>query len=162
MDAVKHIFGFILLGMAIYFAEPLLPKSIVKYALPVFMLISGIILLFLDKEASKIKGFRIFKVLFSGLLIGGSVYLLIPSEQKSPDWQYYSENIYQEALRNNDKLIIDFYAVWFIPCKKIIRKKINIRGMPTVLIINSEGTEVERITGFVNAAEFLKIIEGIK
>ncbi|MCK5086082.1 MAG: sulfite exporter TauE/SafE family protein, partial [Melioribacteraceae bacterium] len=30
MDAVKHIFGFILLGMAIYFAEPLLPKSVVK------------------------------------------------------------------------------------------------------------------------------------
>ena len=51
MDAVKHIFGFILLGMAIYFAEPLLPKVLVKYALPIFMIIAGIALLFMDKKA---------------------------------------------------------------------------------------------------------------
>lgn len=196
MDAVKHIFGFILLGMAIYFAEPLLPKSIVKYALPVFMMISGVILLFLDRKASEIIGFRIFKILFSGLLIAGSVYLLLPSEEKSPDWQYYTEDTYQAALQNNDKMIIDFYADWCIPCKEldaltfsdqkviekskefinmkvdmtktlseqteIIRKKFNIRGMPTVLIINSEGEEVERITGFVNAEEFLNMIDGVK
>ncbi|MCB0749160.1 MAG: thioredoxin fold domain-containing protein, partial [Ignavibacteriae bacterium] len=45
---------------------------------------------------------------------------------------------------------------------EIIRKKFDIRGMPTVLIINSSGQEVERITGFVNAEEFLKIIDTIK
>jgi thiol:disulfide interchange protein len=34
--------------------------------------------------------------------------------------------------------------------------------MPTVLIIDSQGTEVERITGFVNAEEFLEMIESVK
>jgi len=43
-----------------------------------------------------------------------------------------------------------------------IKKKFDIIGMPTVLIINSNGEEVERITGFVNAEEFLKIIATVK
>ncbi|MBK7107369.1 MAG: protein-disulfide reductase DsbD [Ignavibacteriae bacterium] len=196
MDAVKHIFGFILLGMAIYFAEPLLPKSISKYILPIFMIISGILLFIMDKEANKIFGFKIFKIVFSSLLIIGAVYLLYPTEKKSLDWEYYSEQNYESALSNKEKMIIDFYADWCIPCKEldaltfsneevikasqnfksfkvdmtktlseeteIIRKKFEIRGMPTVLIIDSKGNEVERITGFLNAKEFLKIIETVK
>jgi thiol:disulfide interchange protein DsbD len=39
-----------------------------------------------------------------------------------------------------------------------LRNKFNIVGMPTVLIINSNGKEVERLTGFINADEFLKVI----
>lgn len=196
MDAVKHIFGFILLGMAIYFAEPLLPKSVSNYILPIFMIISGILLFIMDKEANKIFGFKIFKIVFSSLLIIGAVYLLYPTEKKSLDWEYYSEQNYESALSNKEKMIIDFYADWCIPCKEldaltfsndevikasqnfksfkvdmtktlseeteIIRKKFEIRGMPTVLIIDSKGNEVERITGFLNAKEFLKIIETVK
>ncbi len=196
MDAVKHIFGFILLGMAIYFAEPLLPKVVVKYALPIFMIIAGVALFFMDKKASEIMGFKIFKIFFSSLLIAGAAYLLWPTEQKSPDWQYYSNSVYENAIENNEKMIIDFYADWCIPCKELdaltfsdekviekaesftaikvdmtktlsdetekVRQKFEIRGMPTVLIIDSHGNEVERITGFVNAEEFLKMIESVK
>ena len=39
-----------------------------------------------------------------------------------------------------------------------LRDKYNIIGVPTVLILNSKGEEVKRITGFVNADEFLEII----
>lgn len=196
MDAVKHIFGFILLGMAIYFVEPLLPKEISKYILPIFMVIAGIILFFLDKEANKILGFKIFKIIFSLFLIVLAGYLLYPTEKQSLNWEYYSEDNYQNALKNKEKIIIDFYADWCIPCKEldaltfadkkvidasetfkafkvdmtktlsdeteILRKKFEIRGMPTVLIFDSNGNEVERITGFLNAEEFLKKIETIK
>ncbi len=196
MDAVKHIFGFILLGMAIYFLEPLLPKNIAKYFLPIFMIISAVILLMLDKEANKILGFRIFKVLFSAVLLAVASYMLIPTHKNSMNWEEFSYNKYEAALNSNQKIIIDFYADWCIPCKELdastfsnenvirssesfkafkvdmtktlsdetenIRKKFNIRGMPTVLIFNTEGKEVERITGYINAQEFLKIIENIK
>jgi len=40
-----------------------------------------------------------------------------------------------------------------------IANKFNIVGMPTVLIIDSKGKELERLTGFVNADEFLKIMQ---
>ena len=42
-----------------------------------------------------------------------------------------------------------------------IRNKFNIVGMPTVLLINSKGEEIERLTGFVNADDFLRLLKKI-
>lgn len=196
MDGIKHIFGFILLGMAIYFLEPLLPKSISNYVLPIFMLISGIVLFFIDKEANKIFSFKLFKIIFSVLLVVASAYMLWPTETNEPDWQIYSNDKYQTALANKNKILIDFYADWCIPCKEldaltfsnpkvieklkefknfkvdmtktlseeteIVRKKFNIQGMPTLLIYDTNGKEINRITGFLNADDFIKLIEEVK
>ncbi len=193
MDGVKHVFGFILLGMAIYFLVPILPESFSGFVLPVYMILAALYLLFVDKLANKVKVFRIFKIAFSVILILVAVYALIPSEKQSIDWRHYSNNI---ALSNTDKpIIIDFYADWCIPCKELdastfsnpnvikaskeyitlkadmtkslspevesLRNKFNIVGVPTVLILNKKGDEVKRITGFVNADEFYKIIKNV-
>src|SRR3989339_3080 len=56
MEGVKHIFGFLLLGMAIYFIAPILPKELNKYLLPVFGIIAAVFLLFIDKMAINAKG----------------------------------------------------------------------------------------------------------
>lgn len=119
MEAVKHVFGFILIGMAIYFILPLLPKSFSGYVLPLYMIITGIYLLFFDKLANKIKGFKIFKIIFSILLIAVAVYAFIPSEKNSIDWKPYSESVLQSNLENKKGTIIDFYADWCIPCKEL-------------------------------------------
>jgi thiol:disulfide interchange protein DsbD len=42
-----------------------------------------------------------------------------------------------------------------------LRNKYKIVGVPTVLILDSEGNEVKRITGFVNADEFYEMIKNI-
>lgn len=196
MEGVKHIFGFLLLGMAIYFIGPLLPKGVVSFVLPVFGILAALFLLFIDKMANQIKGFKLFKIVFSLLVITISVYTLIPSGKGSPDWKEFSEERYNQSLLENKKMIIDFYADWCIPCKELdaltfsdptvieksmdfdtykvdmtqtlsdetekLRNKFNIIGMPTVLIINSQGKEIERLTGFVNADEFLRIIESVE
>jgi thiol:disulfide interchange protein DsbD len=192
MEGVKHIFGFLLLAMAIYFVNPLLSKSINNYTLPLFGIFAAGFLLIFDKKANNIKGFRIFKIAFSCIVIALSVYVLIPEKKDSPKWQKFSEASYEQSLKKNEKMIIDFYADWCIPCKELdaitfadkrvvetsgkftaykvdmsqtlsdetdkLRNKFNIIGMPTVLIINSNGKEVERLTGFISADEFLKVI----
>jgi thiol:disulfide interchange protein DsbD len=192
MDAVKHIFGLILIGMAIYFLLPLLPKAVTPYLLPGFMVVSAVYLLFFDKNANSVRGFRIFKVVFSILLVIVAVYWLIPSERQSIEWQPYSETAVSDTQK---PIIIDFYADWCIPCKELdamtfsdpkviqiskkfnafkadmtkslsdevstLRNKYKIVGVPTVLIINSKRQEVQRITGFVNSDEFLKIIQNV-
>lgn len=196
MDGVKHIFGLLLIGMAIYFVSPLLPKDISGYVLPVFMIVSAIYLLFIDKVGNDIKGFRIVKILFSLLILAVSIYAVIPQERLSPNWQKYSDELYEDALTNNKRIMIDFYADWCIPCKEFdaltfpderiislskdfvcikvdmtktmsdetenLRNKFNIVGMPTILFFDSKGEEVERLSGFINAEEFLKIMSGIK
>lgn len=194
MDAVKHIFGLIIIGMALYFLLPLLPKSISGYVLPVFMIGSAIYLLFFEKLANSVKGFRIFKIAFSVLIMAIAVYVLIPSDKNSVDWQPFTEDAITEISGRG--VIIDFYADWCIPCKELdaltfsdteviklskefetykadmtkslspevetLRERFKIVGVPTVLILNSKGEEVERITGFVNAKEFNKIISIVK
>lgn len=195
MDGVKHIFGFVLIGMAIYFISPLLPKQISEFVLPVYAIGVGIFLIFFDKLANDVKIFKWVKIFISVLLIIVSVYMLIPEEKKSPDWQVYSDELFQSSL-GKEKILIDFYADWCIPCKELdaltfsdpkvielsknfttlkvdmtktmddeterIRKKFNILGMPTLLIFDSEGKEVERITGFIDAKSFENILTNIK
>jgi thiol:disulfide interchange protein DsbD len=119
MEAVKHIFGFILLGMAVYFLLPILPKEISGYVLPVFMIVAGIIILFIDKEANKIKSFRIIKIFISIVFITVAAYSLYPTEVKSIEWQSFTESEYNNSISNGEPIIIDFYADWCIPCKEL-------------------------------------------
>jgi thiol:disulfide interchange protein DsbD len=176
--------------MALYFLLPLLPDSISGYVLPVFMIGTAVYLLFFEKLANSVKGFRIFKIVFSVLILAIGVYALIPSETNSVEWKPFTQDALSEISGRG--VIIDFYADWCIPCKELdaltfsdpkvielskefetykadmteslspevesIREEYNIVGVPTVLILNSKGEEVERITGFVNAEEFYKII----
>jgi thiol:disulfide interchange protein DsbD len=195
MEGVKHIFGFLLVGMAFYFLDPILPKDIQGYALPIFGIIAAIILLFVDKTANDAKGFRIFKTIFSLIILAISIYALIPSEKLEPEWKKFSIENYEASLKNNERMVIDFYADWCIPCKELdaltfsdkrvlneferftvykvdmtknnetnesLRKRFNVIGMPTVLIIDSKGNEIKRLTGFVNADEFLSFVNNVE
>ncbi|NWG26944.1 MAG: thioredoxin fold domain-containing protein, partial [Ignavibacteriaceae bacterium] len=138
-------------------------------------------------------GFRIFKIVFSVLIMAVGVYALIPSDTNSVDWQPFTEDALSEISGRG--VIIDFYADWCIPCKELdaitfsdpevialskefetykadmtkslspevesLRNRFKIVGVPTVLVLNSNGEEIERITGFVNAKEFYKIISSV-
>ncbi|WP_304041766.1 protein-disulfide reductase DsbD [Ignavibacterium album] len=195
MDAVKHIFGFILLGMALYFLLPLLPKEISGYVLPVFGIIAAAYILLFDKAAKGVKGFTIFKTVFAIAVVSLSVWSLIPTENPSIQWQPYSDSALS-TFEGKKGAIIDFYADWCIPCKELdaltfsdpnviaeskkfvtlkadmtkslapdvsaLREKYKIVGVPTVLILNSNGEEVKRITGFVDAQEFLEVIKNVE
>ena len=193
MQAVEHIFGLILVGMAIYFLLPLIPKEVSGYVLPVYMLAAGVYIIFFERKASNIKIFKIIKTIFAVLVMTVAVYAVIPKEGQGINWKKYSESSISNT--GSKAVIIDFYADWCIPCKELdantfsdpevvkiskqfdtykadmtksldeeveaLRDKYKIIGVPTILILNSKGEEVNRITGFVNANEFLKIISDI-
>ncbi len=196
MEAVKHIFGFILLGMAIYFLLPLLPKSFSGYLLPAFMIITGLYLLIFEKFGNKIRGFRIFKIAFSIIIMAVAIYSLIPSRTQEINWKPYTANTSLASLGTSKGMIIDFYADWCIPCKELdastfrdpsvintakdfltfkanmtkslspeveaLRNKYDIVGVPTVIIVNSKGQEVKRLTGYVDANQFLQILKNVE
>ncbi len=175
--------------------DPILPKDIQGYILPIFGIIAALILLFFDKTANNAKGFRIFKTVFSVIVLAVSIYALVPSENLEPEWQKFSIENYEASLNGGERMVIDFYADWCIPCKELdaltfsdervlnefegftvykvdmtknnetneqLRKRFNVIGMPTVLIIDSNGNETKRLTGFVNADEFLTYIKDLQ
>lgn len=194
MEAVKHIFGFIMIGMALYFAAPLIPREINKFVLPVYGIIAAVYLLFFDKSANSSKGFKTLKTVLAVLVIIASVYFGWPVKEDHGNWQNFDENVYTQSL-GKDKIIIDFWADWCTACKELdaitfrnekvkevladfkafksdltkndeqtgkIYKKFKIISLPTVLIFDSKGNEVKRITGFMEPEEFLKIIEAVR
>ena len=196
MEGVKHIFGLLLLGMAAYFVSPILPKEISHYLLPVFGIIAALYLLFVDKLANNIRGFRIFKTFFAVVIFALAVFALLPTEKKSIDWQKFSEQKITQAKADGKPVIIDFHADWCIPCKELdavtfsnpkvieeskrfvglkadmtksvspevdaLRIKFKIVGVPTIILIDSQGKEAKRFTGFISAEEFLKYLKEVK
>ncbi len=119
MKGVERIFGFILIGMAFYFLLPLLPKSFSGYILPLYAILVSLYLIFIDKLANEVKGYRIFKILFSVVILAISVWALIPTKKIKPEWQKYSDSAFETAIKNHEKIVIDFYADWCIPCKEL-------------------------------------------
>ncbi len=195
MESVKYIFGFIMIGVAIYFVLPLFPKSIEGYVLPVYMVLAALYLLIFDKKGDKMAWFKKFRISLSIIVILAGVYMIYGTATEVPpaNWTPYQKDLYESAITANDKIIIDFYADWCGPCKELDRKTFSdpqvikalsgfktlkadltksgseeveelrtffkVTGVPTVIIINSQGKEVKRITGFVPAEEFLEDIK---
>ncbi len=119
MKGVERIFGFILIGMAFYFLIPLMPKSFSGYVLPIYSIFVALYLIFVDKLANEVKGYKIFKIIFSFVILGLSIWALIPTKEIKPDWKNYSEANFESAINNHQKIVIDFYADWCIPCKEL-------------------------------------------
>lgn len=195
MDAIKHIFGVMLLGMAVYYLLPQLPKTVARYSMPVFLIIAGVYLIFFEKAGNSLKLFKYIKAGIASLIIIYGFYLMAP-EPPSISWQKYSNEKITEATNSSKPVIIDFYADWCIPCKeldketftdksiiaesarfialkadltksdneeaKLLKDKYKITGVPTVILINSKGEEIERINEFIKAETFLAKIRQVK
>jgi thiol:disulfide interchange protein DsbD len=192
---VRNIFGFVLIGMAIYFLEPLFPnKTWYFYSLAIVSIIAGVYLGWLDKNKGK-KAFKVTRYVVGVAFILLGVFFILPSEADSGakiKWQSYSPELLQQAMDESRPAILDFYADWCIPCKEldnftfsdkriidksaeflmlktdlthfqnektsIIREKFKVKGVPTIVFIDRNGKEIEklRLIEFEEADRFLE------
>ena len=192
---VRNIFGFILIGMAIYFLEPLFPdKTWYFYSLAIVAIVAGIYLGWIDKNKGK-TAFKVTRYAVGIVFIFVGIFFIIPSDTSASEkinWQSYSLEILEEAKQTARPVILDFYADWCIPCKELdnftfsderilelsknfvmlkadlthfqteatssIREKFNVRGVPTIVFINKNGSEISelRLVEFEEADQFLE------
>ena len=199
MEGVKIIFGLMMIGLALYTAQPLMSVELYEMIFPIFLILSGIYLIMIDRKAVNAPMYtRIKYAIAIAVIIWGSTNLHFGEQQTVGAGKYEWQMLQTQALvdasisKSTDKpTIIDFYADWCAQCKELdkytyvdpkiieLSKKFNnikvdltkgdkeiegrykIQGLPVVSFIDKNGKEMDdlRVTGFLNAEEFIKIME---
>ncbi len=197
MEGVKIIFGLILFGMALNTLEPLIPKTLFHYLFPIYIVLSGLYLLLIDKKGKTSKIYSKIKNIIAVIAIVMGAWMLKPAgEIEEVKWtNLTSMESIEQSIKTGDKpVMIDFYADWCAQCKELdkytytdpevvemsnkfnnikvdltkensaITDKFDIKGLPVVIFMNSDGKEIKelRVTGFLKPEEFMKKLNSIK
>jgi len=115
---IEHLFGFVLLAMALYFLAPLLGDGVVGIAMPVLIATGGVYLGFLDSAGLTLASFVPIRRVVGIAAVIGAVWVAIPRAANAIAWQPFSPAALAAAAHAGRPAVIDFTASWCIPCRE--------------------------------------------
>ncbi len=127
MEGVKIIFGLMMIGLALYTAQPLMSVNIYEIIFPLFLVLAGVYLILIDRKAISAPTYtRIKYVIAIAAIVWGSMNLHFgeqtPVGTGKYEWQMLQtqSQIDGSVTKSKDKpTIVDFYADWCAQCKEL-------------------------------------------
>jgi thiol:disulfide interchange protein DsbD len=118
---VRKLMGWVLVGMAAYFLQPILREPAATIALCAVLLAAGTHLAYLDQNQATFIAFPWLKALTGAGSFALAVFLMASLLMRGPGvaWTPFSDDALKEAANQKRPVIIDFYAAWCAPCREL-------------------------------------------
>ncbi|MCP4022431.1 MAG: thioredoxin fold domain-containing protein [Desulfobacteraceae bacterium] len=118
---VKKLMGWVLIGMAVYFLQPLFPKALGIYITAGTALFAGIHLGWIDKTKA---GFKVFGWIKMTIALAALAFMTLTigtfvTRGPGAAFHSYQGDILNQAKIRNKPVIIDFSADWCSPCREL-------------------------------------------